>query len=41
MTSFAELAELLNKKSKEQAHAIRSKPTQRRKKIKKENRPSV
>ena len=43
MSSFAELAELLNKKSKEQAHATRSKvrTTQRAKKIKKENRANV
>jgi hypothetical protein len=37
MTSFAELAELLNKKSKEQAHATRSKTTRRTKRVKKEN----
>ena len=37
MTSFAKLAELLNKKSKEQAHATRSKTTRRTKRVKKEN----
>ena len=43
MSSFAELAELLNKKSKEQAHATRSKvrTTRQRKKTKKENRVNV
>lgn len=40
---FSELAELLNKKSKEQAHATRSKirTTRTAKKIKKENRANV
>jgi hypothetical protein len=41
MTTFAELAELLNRKSKEQAHAIRSRSTRRARQIKKENRPNV
>ena len=43
MSSFAELADLLNKKSKEQAHATRSrnKATQQRKQTKKENRANV
>ena len=43
MTTFAELAELLKTKSKEQAHAIRSKTrtTRQAKRIKKENRPNV
>ena len=43
MSSFAELADLLNKKSKEQAHATRSRnrATQQRKQAKKENRANV
>ena len=43
MSSFAELAELLNKKSKEQAHATRSKTRTNRqaKRVKKENRTNV
>ena len=43
MSSFAELAELLNKKSKEQAHATRSKTrtTRQAKRIKKEDRANV
>ena len=43
MTTFAELAEILNKKSKEQAHATRSmnRTTRQAKRIKKENRPNV
>ena len=43
MTTFAELAEILNKKSKEQAHATRSKvrATRQRKQAKKENRANV
>ena len=43
MTTFAELAELLKTKSKEQAHATRSRnrATQQRKQAKKENRANV
>ena len=43
MSSFAELADLLNKKSKEQAHATRSRTrtTRQAKRIKKENRANV
>ncbi len=43
MSSFAKLAELLNKKSKEQAHATRSKTrtTRQAKRVKKENRTNV
>ena len=43
MSSFAELAELLNKKSKEQAHAIRSRTrtTRQAKRIKKESKANV
>jgi hypothetical protein len=41
MTSFAELAELLNKKSKEQAHATRFRATRQKKQAKKENRANV
>ena len=39
--TFAQLADLLNRKSKEQAHATRSRTTQRAKRAKKENRPNV
>ena len=43
MSSFAELAELLKIKSKEQAHATRSKTrtTRQAKRIKKEDRANV
>ena len=43
MTTFAELAELLKTKSKEQAHATRSRTrtTRQAKRIKKENRANV
>lgn len=43
MTTFAELAELLKIKSKEQAHATRSKTrtTRQAKRIKKEDRANV
>ena len=41
MMTFAQLADLLNKKSKEQAHATRSRSTRKAKQIKKENRPNV
>ena len=43
MTTFAELAELLKIKSKEQAHATRSKTrtTRQAKRVKKENRTNV
>ena len=43
MTTFAELAELLKIKSKEQAHAIRSRTrtTRQAKRIKKESKANV
>ena len=41
MTTFAELAELLNRKSKEQAHATRSRTTRKAKRIKKESKTNV
>ena len=43
MTTFAKLAELLKIKSKEQAHATRSKTrtTRQAKRVKKENRTNV
>ena len=43
MTTFAELAELLKTKSKEQAHAIRSRTrtTRQAKRIKKESKTNV